>query len=140
MPWPVLSRHRLHLPARRQGQLGSGWALLEVVSVAASPRRQTRRGSSPASGCIHGRRHGHAKELARRPGPHNGAPISSSRESLNTMMPHKKGTLFKYVSRGMICRSKSGRLSQFMIPAGSIVFLLLPSVWLFLVAVSFFKM
>jgi hypothetical protein len=31
-------------------------------------------------------------EGARRPGPHNGVPISRSRERLNTMMPRKKGT------------------------------------------------
>jgi hypothetical protein len=58
-----------HLLAHSQGRRGSGWALPDAVSVAASPRHQTRRGLSPATGRVHSHRHGHAKELARWPGP-----------------------------------------------------------------------
>jgi hypothetical protein len=47
-----------HLPARRQGRRGSGWALSDAVSVSASPRHQMRWRPSTATGHLHGRRHG----------------------------------------------------------------------------------
>jgi hypothetical protein len=133
------------LAPHRQGRRCFGWSCLDAVSVSASTRHQTRWRTSPGTGhlpgCFHGLMDSDAKEEGGWPGPHNRTPISSSRESLNIMMPCKKGTPFVH-----ICKSRNdSRVKIWLFEPVNysrqfrVVFLFLPSLWLFLVAVSFFK-
>jgi hypothetical protein len=148
MPWPcyLASVIPLHMSARHQGRRGSGWALPDVVSVSASPRHQTRWRPSPATGHLHSRLHGHwTMTQRRREDDRDPTTKPSSRvpgRAWTPWCPAKKGTPSVHICKSQNdSRVKSWPLepvhhcSQFRV-----VFLFLPSVWLFLVAMIFFKM
>jgi hypothetical protein len=116
----------------------------QPLSVAASRRHQTRWGPSPATGRLYGRRYGqwHKRGGADDRDPTLEPPSRVPGRAWTLYCPTKKvPSLFTYVSQGTIWRSKSRRRSLFHDSSRFlVVFLFLPFVWLFLVAVRFFNM